>query len=222
MEAHAQDPSKRHAQHALAYQVLWLVHGAEEAERTSEQHRLMRRPTLSSLTSSGVPSNTNLEHVPGDAKQDTGRNNAGPTRTMLPRSLVQGTPLSRVLYHVGLAKTRSEGQRLILKGGAYVGRAGSGFANADGKGGMDDEINFRQISDANAPAHECVSKTGLLLLRVGKWKVRVVEVVDDEEFDARGGTAPGWEEWKDKGNAKEGHVWTSQQDMWKALGKPGL
>lgn len=34
----------------------------------------------------------------------------------------------------------------------------------------------------------------LLILRVGKWKVKIVKIVSDEEFEAQGLTCPGWKE----------------------------
>ena len=42
-----------------------------------------------------------------------------------------------------------------------------------------------------------VTEGELLVLRVGKWKVKVVKIVSDEEFDAMGLDAPGWQEFKD-------------------------
>jgi tyrosyl-tRNA synthetase len=39
------------------------------------------------------------------------------------------------------------------------------------------------------------------VLRTGKWKVRVVEVVDDEVFESEGLEAPGWAEWKESRRA---------------------
>jgi len=34
----------------------------------------------------------------------------------------------------------------------------------------------------------------LLILRVGKWKVKIVKIISDEEFEKKGLTAPGWKE----------------------------
>jgi tyrosyl-tRNA synthetase len=34
----------------------------------------------------------------------------------------------------------------------------------------------------------------LLILKVGKWKVKIIKVVSDEEFEAMGLTAPGWKD----------------------------
>ena len=36
----------------------------------------------------------------------------------------------------------------------------------------------------------------LLVLRVGKWKVKMVKIVSDEEFEEGELDAPGWKEWK--------------------------
>lgn len=167
LAAHAADPGKRLAQHLLASEVLELVHGREEALRTREQHEAMRNPSLASR---------------GDSQGE---------RTVLPSSLVAGAPFTRILYHAGVTGTKSEAARLVKSGGVYV-ASGSGGQGAEAEG-----LNFVQVRDGQKVEDvESFAKDGLLVLRVGKWKVRVVEVVDDAAFDAEGKQAPGWEEWK--------------------------
>jgi tyrosyl-tRNA synthetase len=169
MAAHTADPGKRLAQHLLASEVLELVHGREVAELTREQHQAMRNPSLS------------------------GQSQLQGERTILPRSLVAGTPFTRIMWHAGIAGTKSEAARLVKSGGVYV------ADSASGSGSEASESKFSPIKNQKPEDLESFTRDGILVLRTGKWKVRVVEVVDDETFEKNldGGEAPpGWEEWK--------------------------
>jgi tyrosyl-tRNA synthetase len=94
---HAQDASSRKAQHALAREVVSLVHGADAARDAEQQHRLLF----------GGASTTTNEKPAVDIK--------------LPRSLIYNKPIGRILQAAGLAATASEGQRLAQNAGAYIG-----------------------------------------------------------------------------------------------------
>lgn len=181
---HANDPGKRSAQHLLASEVLELVHGREEAEKTRAEHLALRSPTLSSLAQK---SNVALN--------DETDSTEGTQRTVLPSSLVLNTPFSRILYHAGIVATKSEGARLIAKGGAYI-------ASGQGGPGDSEDLAFAQILDQKPDQVRDYVMGGLLIFRVGKWKVRVVEVVEDADFDARGLDVPGWQEWKANANSR--------------------
>lgn len=169
MAEHTQDVGKRKAQHLLATEVLELVHGAEVAAKAQAEHQAMRALTLASLSNNETKSQS--------AEQ----------RTKLPRSLVHNTAFGRILYHAGLVGSKSEGARMISKGGVYV---------ATRSQGQDGELSFTQIKDQQPSEMETLLVDGLLILRLGKWKVRVIEVVPDEEFDAEKQDAPGWSEYK--------------------------
>lgn len=182
MSEHSQDPGKRKAQHLLAAEVLELVHGAEIAAKTQAEHQAMRTPTLASLSRQ---SNSELDSESADLTQ----------RTKLPRSLVHDTPFGRLLYHAGLVGTKSEGARLISKGGVYIARADRNAT--DSRNG---ELNFTQIKEQQPSEVASFVVDGLLILRLGKWKVRVIEVVPDEDFDAGKQHAPGWDELKTSRN----------------------
>ena len=170
MATHAADPGKRLAQHLLASEVLELVHGRETAEITRSQHEAMRNPSLASQS------------------QPKGE------RTILPRSLVQGAPFARIMWHAGITGTKSEAARLLKSGGIYVASASTPGASSAEQG---PELKFAQIKDQKPEDIESFVKDGLIVLRTGKWKVRVVEVVDDEVFESQGREAPGWAEWKE-------------------------
>ncbi|KAF7846102.1 hypothetical protein BT93_L5252, partial [Corymbia citriodora subsp. variegata] len=165
MTEHKMNPGQRKAQHLLAGEVIQLVHGAEEAEQARAEHQAMRSPTVNSLT-----------------QQSTSDEAANETIVKLPKSLVHDTPLARILYHAGIAATKSEGARLIAKGGIYV---------ASISPQEDDKLIFTAVKNLTSSDVESLIIDGRLMLRLGKWKVRVIEVVSDEEFEASGQDAPG-------------------------------
>lgn len=194
MEQHLVDPSQRIAQKLLAREVLDLVHGPQIARETAHQHKLMRKPTLSSITS-------NSQHKPATTNESVNAMASGDAETpqsikklVLPRSLVVNTPVARILYHAGLAPTKSAATRLIASNGAYIG--GNTTWHSD-KPMSDTELSFRPLSSVNSDiVNNYVEKTGVLVLRVGKWKVKVVQVVEDADFEARGMDAIGWAEFR--------------------------
>jgi tyrosyl-tRNA synthetase len=47
-------------------------------------------------------------------------------------------------------------------------------------------------------------------LKLGKWKLRVVNIISDEQFKEQGLTAPGWEEFQAEQKAKEAEAETSE------------
>jgi tyrosyl-tRNA synthetase len=114
-------------------------------------------------------------------------------RTILPRSLVAEAPFTRILWHAGITGTKSEAARLIKSGGVYVAESVSG-SEAESS-----ESKFAPIKNQKPEDLESFQRDSLIVLRTGKWKVRVVEVVDDETFEKKsdGSDAPpGWEEFK--------------------------
>ncbi|KAK4984176.1 tyrosyl-tRNA synthetase [Elasticomyces elasticus] len=190
MSEHNESPNQRVAQHLLAKEVLELVHGAEEALGTEKQHRGMRRSTSASnaAASSGAPADgarsDGLPQTDSIARQ-TKYNSLPPARTSLPISLVRDHPFSRVLYHADMVASKTEGARLISKGGAYVGSP---------QGSVSDEVIFTSITkdlEEGQKAEDFITDDNLLILRLGKWKVRVCEIVSDEEFERRKTNAPG-------------------------------
>ena len=190
MAQHVQEPSKRVAQHKLAREVLEIVHGPLLAGEAESQHRQMFKRTLvsnnheaKSSTNPDISSALNL-HAP-----QTNSSNAPPINCTLPSSLVRGQPMARVLYAAGLVSSRSEGNRLASKRGAYIGsRPGQ-------VGGMGDTLTFTPILNWNPENTEKYIIDGdLLILRVGKWKVKTVKIISDADFEKRGLNAPGWKE----------------------------
>jgi len=183
MAEHAVQPGKRKAQHLLASEVLELVHGPASAARTREEHQALRNPSVAPLSIG-----------PGDASTP---------RTTVPSSLVIGQPISRILYHAGVVTTKSEGTRLVTKGGVSIATTSTGGPRSnDGASTVADrdaagQLLWDRIQDQQP---DLVTKYLLhgkmLMFRIGQWKVRYVDVVEDADFDAEGLHAPGWEEFK--------------------------
>lgn len=182
MAEHVADPAKRKAQHLLASEVLELVHGRDEAEKTRDQHQSVRQPSLAALSKQSKTTDAN--ELSTLASQ----------LVLLPSSLVLNTPFSRILFHAGLVPTKSEGSRLISKGGAYVAEAAVSENSKNAE--RADHLTFIPLRDQKPEQVKDYVFDGILMLRVGKWKTRIVKVIGDADFDASRLEAPGWDEWK--------------------------
>ena len=205
MGEHVSDQSKRVAQHALAREFVHLVHGKQAAEEAAAQHQ-------SIFGTQPAPTNTNTR-ASGDWNPQlnkyaapTTANNAGPANVMLPRSLVMGQGAHKILWSAGMVSTKGEGHRLVATKGAYA-------AGKSGKEeGMGDDLSFRPVnSTVPADVEKYIIDGDTLIMRIGKWKMRVIRIVSDEEFDASGATCPGWKE--DPGEGEEDWKHMSQERM---------
>ncbi|KAI9784914.1 MAG: tyrosyl-tRNA synthetase [Peltula sp. TS41687] len=188
MTEHEVDPRQRKAQHVLAREFVEMVHNPEDARKAELEHRSIFRSHSSSSAT----------HASPDTKPPSGpipvtSNTTFSVNVTLPESLVHNQPPARVLYFAGLVSSRSEGHRLAQSKGAYIGSSTSDV------GKMGDSLSFVPVSlwDPTKTKQYLIDGS-LLILRVGKWKVRVVKVISDEEFERLGLDAPGWEEEKHK------------------------
>lgn len=159
MEEHIQHPEKRVAQHKLAREFVELVHGSKEADSAERQHRF--------LFSQAPPKLEDILKNEPDVR--------------LPISKVLDSPFSFALKRAGLAGSKSVGARLIKKGGAYVLLSSSTEA-------PEKELAFAPVVSLDnhlVKKHHLLSMPGsnrkLLILRSGKRKVCVVELLSDEE-----------------------------------------
>ncbi|PWY86005.1 tyrosyl-tRNA synthetase mitochondrial precursor [Aspergillus heteromorphus CBS 117.55] len=204
MEEQNKDPSKRVAQHALAAEFVELIHGKPEADAVIVQHRQLFRPRSSTAEPTPLPRTPkpNAKIPPQlagfenpasgnvHAPQTNFQNMPSPQVT-LPRSLVVNQPFNKVFWSAGLVSSKGEGHRVIINNGAHVG------SRPGDTGPMSDELSFTPVRPWPADKTESFIVDGnLMLLKVGKWKFKVVKIISDEEFTKAGMTAPGWEELK--------------------------
>jgi tyrosyl-tRNA synthetase len=200
MEQHEQDRSKRIPQHKLASEFVELIHGLDEAEMAEKQHRDLFSKNMSIGDIQRSINQERLDAVDAEgeqladlhprlnkhAKPQSMESNSS-TRVVMPKSLVIGEPLSRILYSSGIVASKSEGQRLVNAGGVYIG------AQSSGKEAMADGVSYIPAKDtAAAFVKQYIIDEELLILRAGKWKVKVIEIIPDEEFEASGRKCPGW------------------------------
>jgi tyrosyl-tRNA synthetase len=187
MEKQTEDPSKRIAQHCLAYEVLALVHGQAAADQARQQHAMMYSkggPTTSLVTQA-------LDEMYEPPVGPTTSNNAPRIDMKLPRSLIMNKSIGRILYAARLATSASDGHRLATQQGAYIGglpgrRPGKGEA-------MDPSMLTWNPVSLWFPqeTEQYLIDNKLLILRKGKHNVRIIQVVDDLEYEESGERYPG-------------------------------
>lgn len=203
MEQQNKDPSKRVAQHLLAYEFVALVHGKDEADAVSLQHRQLFRSRSSTSEPSPMPRNPNpaagnpqsptagMENPQSGNKYASQTNFANMPNVMvtLPKSLVYNQQFNKILWSAGLVSSKSEGHRVIVNNGAYVG------SRPGDSGPMSDDLAFTPIRPwPSEKTQQYINDNDLLMLKLGKWKFKMVKIVSDEEFREQGLAAPGWEE----------------------------
>lgn len=201
MEQQNQDPSKRVAQHRLAYEFVYLIHGRDEADAVSLQHRQLFRSRSSTGEASPLPLNPKLSRedrseTAGMMTPQSGNPfasqanfaNMGNFNVTLPRSLVHNQPFNKILWSAGLVSSKGEGHRVIKNNGATVGcKPGTGAA-------MGDNLTFMPLRIWPAEKTEEFIVDDHLMVKMGKWKLRMIRIISDEDFRAQGLTAPGWGE----------------------------
>ncbi|KAI6783362.1 Tyrosine--tRNA ligase-like protein [Emericellopsis cladophorae] len=175
MEEHMREPSKRIANHHLAFEVLSLVYGSQRALQEAQQHQFRFGGELPTI-----------DKVPSDESGIITSNNAPRSDIQLPQSVMK-LPPAKILHACGLASSASDGHRLLTKKGAYV-AAQPGQRRGLVPGNLswtpmelwypEDSLKFL-IDDK------------LLILRKGKHNVRIIELVPDEEWKASGKVYPG-------------------------------
>lgn len=183
MQGHNRDPSKRQAQHILARECVALIHGLGPAQEAELQHRSIFQRSGDASTDGSEFESPNKHFTP--RKMETLVN------LTLPRSLVIDKSPARVLYSAGLVQSRSEGQRLIQDRGAYIG------AKPGQTKKMGDTLAFTPLELwEGGMLKKFIMEGNILVLRAGKFKVKIIRIIEDAEFERRGLNAPGWEDEK--------------------------
>lgn len=190
MEEHNKDPSQRIAHHALARDFLEIVHGVPLAKQAEAQHKslfMANRPAKEGTGSTETPvydADSQIEEQVHDLAFTL-----PPHHLTLPRSLVVGQYFHKILHSAGLASSKQEAFRLIVNNGASVG------SMASGKEVMGNALSYVPIRTWPAYVTETfIIDNSLLILRIGKWKVKIIKIVSDAEFKAKKLSVPGWEE----------------------------
>ena len=168
--------------------VVRFVHGEEVAENTRNEHSRLFQ-SRSGLSVISIRENARKSSQPFTAEDSKAHQGAAlpessTTNVTLPRSLVFDQTMGQVLFNAGLVSSRSQGERLCASNGAYVG------AVSDLK--ESHELEWRRSGEMKQKdVGPSVIDGDLLLLRVGKTKIRIITVIADEDFEARGLVAPG-------------------------------
>ncbi|KAI1652651.1 hypothetical protein F4813DRAFT_377256 [Daldinia decipiens] len=181
MEKHNQDPSKRHAQHALAHEVVALIYGIKEAKDVQNRHKGLFSKS----------SDTQISSYPTDRPASSNMASGFQVDMKLPESLILGKSISRILYAAGLADSVTDGNRLTQHQGAYIGGS-PGQPSATNKGMSYGELTYTPIKNWFPQDTKNFLIDGeLLILRRGKHFVRVVKMVSDKEWADSGLMYPG-------------------------------
>lgn len=196
VEEHMQSPPQRKAQHKLAREFVELVHGEKEAQSAESQHRLiytkntmtpeeyaaveakLAAPSSAELPADGIASNAN--ELPA-------------AHLKLPRSVIEGANIGKLLLACGLATSGTEGHRLAAAQAIYVGGL---TGKPEGlKVTNDSSISFTSINTWKIEdTAKFLVDDKLLILRRGKHFIRVIEAVSDAEYKELGLSYPGMRE----------------------------
>ncbi|KAG5942006.1 hypothetical protein E4U60_007552 [Claviceps pazoutovae] len=175
MTQHQADPSKRVAQHTLAFEVLSLVHGTQRALQEAKQHEFRFGSELPKIY---------LEPAPHTGIVTA--NTAPRSDIQLPQSVIKLSP-AKILFAAGLVGSSSEGQRIVSAEGAYV-----AAQPGQTRGLVPGSLSWTPIKMwyPEETARYLIDET-MLILRKGKRNVRIVELIPDAEWKASGKTYPG-------------------------------
>ncbi|KAI3399913.1 hypothetical protein diail_5069 [Diaporthe ilicicola] len=187
MAEHQLDPPRRVAQHLLAYEVVWLVHGSQVANKTQAEHQAIYGGRVSSLHPSGV--RPDASQYVADPEQ-TNRSNRPRIDVRLPKSLLQSS-LARIVYAAELSLSVSDANRTIKNGGIYLGGA-PGQPGPINSGMLYDHLQFTPAKTWSIESNQrFLIDDKLLLLRKGKHNIRCIEFVNDKEWSDLGLEYPG-------------------------------
>ncbi|SPO02191.1 related to tyrosine--trna ligase precursor, mitochondrial [Cephalotrichum gorgonifer] len=191
MKLHSEDVPRRIAQHVLAFEVTSLVHGPEVALREQMQHQLMFNKAPIELPPDMVTSAKGVKRPAGFAPVEglpTTSNEATQETIKLPASLITGKSVARILYACGLASSTTEGTRLVQQGGAYV----AASPGPDKQRLIPGSLDWTPVKTwFPSDTAKFLIDGRLLILRRGKYNVRIIDMVSDEEWKASGMNYPG-------------------------------
>jgi tyrosyl-tRNA synthetase len=215
--------SKRAAQHTLAKEIVELAHGAAEAKNAATAHkeafshgpntfslgalRSYMNTTRSDLTSEKSDARTkeklaykkafaapSTAHALSGTAHEQSQNGSN-AKVTLPLTMLQAGSFPRIFHAAGLATSKSDAHRLIVKGGAYVVVPNSGSTEYPTALQW---IRIEPKAIATADPNHFLVDWDALVLRSGKSTIRICRIVTEEQFKAEGLSLPGSEEPNDE------------------------
>jgi tyrosyl-tRNA synthetase len=198
VEEHTKSASLRIAQHALARDFVELVHGEEEARYAESQHRLLfAGKTMSTEEYAAAQAAATMPRPPAIEQQDfeLPEDEIGVKRKLkphlkLPRAVIDYANIGKILLACGLAKSASEGHRLVSSQAIYVGSLSGGTDHASPI--PDGPLDFTLVKAwAKSDMKKYMIANQLLIFRRGKHNIRIIEVLPDHEYCELGLTYPG-------------------------------
>lgn len=175
MEEHNADPSKRVAQHHLAFEFVSLIHGSQKALEEAQQHSFRFGGEMPLIVKEPAASSGIIN-----------ANTAPRSDIKLPRSVMQLSP-AKILFAAGLASSAAEGQRLVKQQGAYV-----AAQPGQKRGLVPGNLNWTPMMMwFPEETSKFLLDDRMLILRKGKHNVRIIELVDEEEWKESGEFYPG-------------------------------
>lgn len=179
IKEHMQSPQQRKAQHKLARDFVELIHGEEEAKLAETQHRLLFKNPVAGIFPKPTAYDPDAGTVPVTV------NNKPKINVQLPHHVIYQKSMGKILYAAGLARSSSDGYRLIHSEGAYIGTSSQGPMN-------DGYISWGAITEWKPEdTKKFLVYDDLLLLRRSKNNISIVQVVPDEEYALSGQNYPG-------------------------------
>lgn len=184
MIEHREDPGKRKAQHLLAQEICRLAHGEQTTLATIDQHSRARGTTIDSLlgaspTSEDVKVSANKSGIDCAPKH------------YLPRSFVEHLDFANVVFSIGATSSVKEAKKLRQQGGLYA---------AAKSRDEPEKVEFKQVN-ADHQATDLLIDGQFLVIRSGKWRTFIVEVLDDNVFESQGLAVSSIPDWKHRVNA---------------------
>lgn len=195
MEEHMQDPRKRVAQHLLAYEILWLVHGRDIADRAQAEHRSIYGATngpvdLPVSLSGPVAQSFEQYQAPPVTNLPVQASNRPRVDVKLPRHILDHS-LARIVYACGLATSVGDADRSIKGGGVYIGGSPGGGIKFQ-TGLVPGQLQFTPMRTWSTDENKkFLIDDKLLLIRKGKHNLRCIELVSEEEWAKMGLEYPG-------------------------------
>lgn len=185
MKEHRLDPRKRVAQHLLAYEVLWLVHGKPVTDETRDKHKSLYGSKMPELvpSSATVPQSYEQYITKEGPVSATDRPRA---YLKLPIALLDQS-VARIMYAAGLASSIMDADRSIKAGGVYLGGQPGAQGITYQTGMTPGHLQFAPIKAWDPSwTRKYLIDDKLLLIRKGKHNLRCIEFISDEAWQASG------------------------------------